>query len=261
VDEGTAEEFFGRLLADATILHEASVRFAADRDDVSAMACILGADIATLEAVVWERLNIAPRAPQRQFFQAVHSVSGAVSGAPDGEEDDPGNLAAMIEGVRERMLTPFDAGLAEAVLDQWGPIEHLRSIPSPTRESIDVDLATRLEGLTPQEFIRSRRAAAVQTMLDAQEKRVRGSVPQAIQAAFESDFLGLEAYLVESAMAVGDEALLTVVTRQLLAGRAVADLTNLPADFMDAVSDIRGALADGLGKADGARLRDVLVAL
>jgi len=261
VDEGTAEEFYGRLNTDATVLHEASVRFAADRDDVSALACIVGADIATLEAVVWERLNIAPRAPQRQFFQAVASVSSAVDGLRGISPTEELNAAAFVEELRRRLLTPFDDGLAVQVMDSWGPIEHLRSIPLPSADEIEAARSTRMEGLSAREYIRVRRESAAEAMAAARLQRVKGAVSEAIQSAYESDFLAMEAYLVESALAAGDPDLLTVVTRHMLVGRAVADLPGLPADFGGAVSAIRGAMADGLGEADGARLREALVSV
>jgi hypothetical protein len=261
VDKGTAEEFFSRLQTNASVLHEASRGFAAEGDDVSAVACALGSDAAMLEAVVWERLNIAPRSPQRQFFQAVATVASSVDGLADLEPEDTESAEAFIIAVRARMVAAFDPALAVEVAEHWGPLEHLSGLAMPTGRAMEDKRLERLEGLTPAEFIRARRAASGQMMLEAQARRVRGAISEAIQAAYESDFLALEAYLVESAVAVGDGPLFTVITRWTLATRGVSELPGLPSDFTEAVNAIRGVLADALGEADGSRLREALITL
>jgi hypothetical protein len=261
VDKGTAEEFFSRLQTNASVLHGASVQFAVDGDDVSAVACALGSDAAMLEAVVWERLNIAPRSPQRQFFQAVATVASSVDGLTDLDPADTTSAEAFIAAVRRRMVGAFDEGLASEVSEHWGPIEHLADLAMPTGRTMDDARERRLEGLTPAEFIKSRRTSSGQMMLEAQARRVRGDIPEAIQAAYESDFLALEAYLVDSAVAVGDRPLFSVTTRWTLATHALGELPGLPSDFTEAVDAIRAVLADGLGDSDGSRLRDALIAL
>jgi hypothetical protein len=261
VDKGTAEEFFSRLQTNANVLHEASVEFVGEGDDVSAVACALGSDGATLESVVWERLNIAPRSPQRQFFQAVATVASSVDGLTGLDADQVATAVAFIGAVRTRMTQAFDEGLAAEVDARWGSLDHLAEVAMPTGRDMEDMRVRRLEGLTAAEFVTARRRSSGQTMLEAQARRVRGSIPEAIQAAYESDFLALEAYLVESALAVGDTSLFTVVTRWALATYSVSELRGLPSDFTDAVNAIRAALADGLGEADGARMRDALIAL
>jgi hypothetical protein len=261
VEKGTAEEFFSRLLANAHILHEASAQFAADGDSVSAIACAIGSDAATLESVVWERLNIAPRAPQRQFFQAVATVASSLGGLVDLGEADVSTAIGFVSAVRERMIQAFDADLAHEVAERWGPLAHLADLLMPLGLDMDDFRAQRLEGMRAPEFIKARRAASGQAMLQAQNFRVRGMLDEAVQSAYESDYLAMEAYLVESAMAAGDTALLTVVARAVLVSDSLADMSGLPADFTEAVSAIRGAMADGLGEADGARLRAALIDL
>jgi len=261
VDKGTAEEFFSRLQTNANVLHDASIDFVAEGDDVSAVACALGSDGATLESVVWERLNIAPRAPQRQFFQAVATVAASVDGLVGLDHTQSTTAIAFIGAVRARMVEAFDQGLAAEVNARWGSLEHLADVPMPIGKDIEDMRVRRLEGLTPSEFVTARRRASGQMMLEAQARRVRGATSEAIQAAYESDFLAMEAYLVESAVAAGDTALFTVVTRWALATHAVSEMQGLPSDFTDAVNAIRVVLSDGLGEADGARMRDALIAL
>jgi hypothetical protein len=261
VDKGTAEEFFSRLLANAQILHEASAQFAGDGDPVSAIACAIGSDAATLESVVWERLNIAPRAPQRQFFQAVATVASSLSGLADLGDADVTTAIGFVTAVRERMTQAFDAELALDVAERWEPLAHLADLPMPSGLDMDDFRAQRLEGLTVAEFIKARRTASGQAMLQAQNFRVRGMLNEAVQSAYDSDYLAMEAYLVESATAAGDTALLTVVARTVLVSDSLADMSGLPAGFTEAVAAIRAAMSDGLGEADGARLHMALIDL
>jgi hypothetical protein len=261
VDKGTAEEFFSRLLTNAQVLHEASVRAVEEGDLVTALACTIGSDAATLESRVWERLNIAPRSPQRQFFQAIATVASSVDGLADMKPEDLLSADRFVQGVRVRMLEAFDDALAADVADHWGSLAHLSGLPMLSGRDMEGARAQRLEDLTPAEFIKARRTASGKAMLNAQSFRVRGAIPDAIQAAYESDFLAMEAYLVESALAVGDGMLFTSVTRRILVTQALGDIAGLPSDFTDAVAAIRDAMADGLGEADGVRLRAALIDL
>ena len=63
---------------------------------------------------------------------------------------------------------------------------------------------------------------------------------------------------MESALAVGDDRLLSVITRWELAIHSLSTLPGLPEGFLAAVSRIRETLAASLGDADGARLRQIL---
>jgi len=257
VEKGTAEEFYGRLLATTDVLHEASRRYASEGDGVFALACALGSDIAALSSVVWERLNIAPRAPQREFFQAAAVVAAALSRIE--ADEHPGSAAEAVIDARERAIEGFDDTLVEDVWARYADVQHLESVPMPTAADIDEARLRLLEGKSPTQFITARRAASGQAMLDAQEARVRGSIGDAVGAAYDSDFLACDAYLVESALATGDQALFTVITRSELVRRAVAEIIELPSDFTEAVTTVRTAMADSLGEADGNRLRAAVI--
>jgi hypothetical protein len=108
-------------------------------------------------------------------------------------------------------------------------------------------------------FVAQRRREAAVAMSQAQSARVKGETVAAIQSAYESDFLGLEAYLVESAVAVGDHLLQSVVVRWELASTAVSQLSGLPDGFVLAVQRIRDALGSSLSEADASRLRESLI--
>ncbi len=111
------------------------------------------------------------------------------------------------------MVSAFESSLVFDLSQRWPDIEYLAAVLAPSADEIEMSVAERLGGLTAEEFVAARRAAAAATMLEAQARRVKGSIPEAIQSAYESDFLALEAYLVESAVAAGDTQILTVTCR------------------------------------------------
>lgn len=257
VDRGTPEEFYSRRLANAQVLEAAARRRAAAGDRVGAFADAWGADMNTLQATMWERILVAARSPQRQFFQVAEAVVGGLR-APRIDGGDAPTVGRALAAARNAVAGAFDEGLAIEMAARWPDIAYLEAVPAVTPADIDASVEERLDGLTPTSFIERRRRESAKAMLDAQAKRVRGDTVAAIHGAYEADFAGLDAYLVESAMAVGDIALLTVTIRWDLASQAVADLPGLPDDFAGAVGAIRGAVASRVGDSDGGRLLSTL---
>ena len=257
----SAEEFYSRCINQAQVL-ERTCREHADRSDVvAAVAAALGADISSLQSLIWERINIAPRVPQRQFFQAGEALTAAL--VTFGSEPLPSDSSAaqVIRQYRARMGDSFDSALAADASHRWPDISCLEQLAAPTTVDLDESVDRRLGGLTALEFVSARRAGADTCMTEAQARRIRGAISEAIGSAFESDFLALEAYLVESAIAAGDVRLLTVTIRWDLAAHAVSQMAGLPDHFADAVAAIREAMVGGLGDADGARLLSTLTAV
>lgn len=262
VEKGTAEEFYSQCLGNASVLDRSARTRAHGGDAVGAVACAWGADVATAQAVLWERILIASRNPQRQFYQVADAVTSALTAeTPDNADPDEATAGHMVRAARLRMLRAFDAALARDVETRWPEIAYLATIPAFTEAQLDTAVSTRLLGVTPADFIEHRRREAAASMLEAQSRRVHGDTDGAIRAGYDSDFQSLDAYLVESAMAVGDDELLTVITRWELASRAVGSLPGLPRDFMSAMGVVRETLADSLGEADGARLRRAFASL
>lgn len=258
VTSGTAEEFYGRCLANAQTLGNAAQRRASEHDPVGALADAWGADVYTLQAMLWERIIAAASAPQRQFFRVAEAIIAGLR-SPLGDGDPPHTLGMCIVKARERMATSFDDELAVEMARRWPDIGYLDTVPVVGDEEIAAAVQARLLGLSPTEFVARRRTEAAAAMLEAQAHRVRGDTSAAIQAAYQGDFTALDAYLVESAVAAGDDALLSVTIRWDLAVQAVRELPGLPDDFSGAVAVIRGAIAVGIGEADGRRLVASLV--
>lgn len=260
VSSGTAEEFYSRCLANAQVLEHAARRRAASGDSVGALADAWGADVSMLQAVMWERILVASRTPQRQFFQVAEAiVRGLRVPAPAGTS--AATLGRIVAEGRERMALAFDESLAGEMAARWPDITYLEAVPAVSDADVAEAAGERLEGMSAASFVERRRTQAAALLLDAQAHRVRGQISDAIQRAYEGDFKALEAYLVDSATRVGDTELLSVTVRWDLAVHAVTELPGLPSDFPGAVAAIRAALATAVGEADGHRFLDSLVSV
>ena len=258
-DRASAEEFYSRCLSNASILDASARRFAQHGDAVSALATAWGADVYAAQAVVWERILVAAVTPQRQFFRVAGAlITGLTSSAP--AQGNQPTVQEVLECSRQGLLSACDPDLRDGVRAAWSDHGHLSTLIAPDAAALAESARVRLGGLTPEAFIAHRRAEAAEAMGRAQALRIKGESVAAIEAAYDSDFRALEAYLVESAVAAGDGHLLTVTVRWELAACAVAALPGLPDGFLAAVGRIRDAIATGLGDADGSRLRDALIA-
>ncbi len=262
VEKGTAEEFYSQCLANAEVLDRSAHARARRGDSIGAVACAWGADIAIVQAVIWERILIASSNPLRQFYQVADIVVLALADFDaEARKRKPGTAEHLIRAARARVQGAFDAALAADIAARWSDVSYLETVPAFTEAEVQAAVEARLLGVSASEFIEHRRREAAAFMLEAQSRRVHGDTAGAIQAGYDSDFRSLDAYLIESAIAVGDEALLTVISRWELATRAVASLPALPPDFLAAVEVVRETLAGALGEADGSRLRKTFTAV
>lgn len=256
----TAEEFYSRCLGNVSVLTDAARRFADDGDAVGALAAAWGADTYALQAVVWERILVASSYPQRQFFRVAQALVGALAAALPADHE-PTSASDALAATRAGMLDACEPSLRAEVQAVWADASYLDALPAPTTEDLVGSVAARTGGLGPEVFAMQRRKESSEAMAGAQAVRVKGDTVAAIQSAYEADLLALEAYLIDSALALSDNALFTVTVRWELATAAVAALPGLPEGFVAAVTRIREALAAGLGDAEGARLQATLSAI
>ena len=252
---GSDEEFYGQCMANARVLDEAAHRRAAAGDAVGALATCWGADIYAAQGVLWERILGAAAATQRQLYRAADALFQglrAEAGAHTSGVDD--TCADVVRVARARLLAECDDALTAAIATAWTDVDYLAVLPAPTRSDIETAVSVRLEGLSPAAFVARRRQSATDAMSESRSLRVRGDSAGALQAAYDADFLGFEAYLVESAIAAGDTSLQSVMVRWELATAAIAALPGLPSGFAPGVAQIRRSLTSGLARADAARL-------
>lgn len=257
----TVEEFYARCLAHSTTLDSAARAFAAHGESMDAVACAWGADLAAAQAVLWERIVLGSPTPVRRYYQAGEVMIRALSERHEVDSEYPDTSAEhVVVGARRRMLRAFDQRLARAVEARMPSVAYLGAMTAPTAADITASVSRRLMGLTARSFVEGRRGDAADAMRDAYELRDAGELGAAVRRAYDADAWSLAAYLVESAVAVGDDALMTVTTRWELVNAGIEALAALPSDFDAAVHVLRSTVMRELGEADGLRWRATLAA-
>ena len=256
VTSQTAEEFYSESLDRIHLLADASRAHALNGDGPSVIAAIAdqwAADVITMQAVAWERIVVVSRTAHRSLFDLGERVLGTLLATPP----EPAHTAAdVVASHRRALVAAVDPALAEDVSERFAVLDHLAQLPAPSAEEYAAAAESRLGGLDERSFVQSRVAESRQAMARSREARVRGDVAAAITAAYEADMLALDAYLVGSARAWGDSALLTVYARWDLATAAIGRLGTVPDDLRGASAAVRGAITSVLGSAEGSRLAE-----
>jgi len=243
-----------RLLSDAATLWAAASSAAERGEAVNAVTLAWGSDIRTAEAVMVERQKSSS---SRGFLQAASVIVQRL-----GEQaQSHGSAADLVALAREHLWEAAEPGLQRELSREWQQTTMLADLPAPRHKDFEAAARSRLGSMTPSAFVVARMAQARAAMEAAQHHRIAGSTPEAIQSSYESDLAVLEAYLVESAIAVGDPLLLTVRIRWELAARAISEIPGLPSAPVAAAERIRHSVGQALGPADGERLAHVLLPL
>jgi hypothetical protein len=253
-DDISAEEIYADLLQRVHVLTPMSITYAEQGDIANAVLCAWAADVATAQAVAWERIVVVTHSPLTPFFALGDRLARALREELEQGRGAYASARDLVEGMRTRLLHSVDADLADDITTRFAPLDHLASFEAPSSEQLSNSGNSRLGGLPAGTFIAQRRIDAQTRMRDALADRVRGDINGAIAAAYEADMLTLEAYLVESALAIGDTRMLTVQVRWDLAVAALTRLAGVPDDFSKAVSVVRQTLVASVGSGDGARL-------
>lgn len=210
-------------------------------------------DIATMQAVMWERVMIAHPDPQDTFITIGATLTQALS--EHGPLNGPATTAEdSIRNARAAMATAFDDAAARAINAQYLPLNHLGTLPAPTEADSQAPRQARLGAHSPAVLARHRRDHARTSISHAQDHATQGDFNTALTHAWQADWATMEAYLLDSAEQIGDHSLISVDFRWAIAAQAVAALPGLPEDFTDAVAEIRDAMAKALGLVEGARL-------
>lgn len=253
-DDISAEEIYADLLQRVHVLTPLSVSYAEQGDIANAVLCTWAADVATAQAVAWERIVVVTHSPQTPFFALGDRLARAMRESLEQRQGTFASARELVQSMRARILEAVDADLADDIGARFGSLDHLASFEAPDSDRLGEAGTSRLGGLPAGTFIAQRRSAAQARMNDALVHRVRGDINGAISSAYEADMLTLEAYLVESALAIGDVQMLTVQVRWDLAVAALTRLAGVPDDFGQAVSVVRQTLIASVGSGDGARL-------
>lgn len=253
----TADLMRAQSTAQAAILSDAAQGHAAAGRVVEAIAAAWAVEVLRLQATLAGQILLDRRAPNYRYFEAAEAIMTGLD-----QPWKPGATAAdTIRAGRDALARVVEPVVLSQLSDSFGSLAYLESLPALDQAAVEAFARTRLQGRTAGNFVRGRREEAADAMLRAQALRLQGDVPAAVRLAYEGDFGSLEAYLVESAVAVGDAALFTVSARWDLAAFAMSQLVGLPGEFEPAVTLIREAMAQALGEPDGSRLRPTFTAL
>ena len=287
----SAEEFYVDLLARINVFSDRSRTYAAAGQGEAAVVSQWGADVLTLQSVAWERIVVVSNAPQEPLFEvgarmldglgaaglsfAAEEFEGATRSAP--------SAASLVAAVRGAMTAAIDDDLRSELNTRLQPLDHLGSTTAPSAAAFSAAARSRLAGMGTDDFVGQRRTDAAARITQArrlaegivdiqmgphtsdgphaESAGVSAALAAAIAAAYEADMLTLDAYLVESAAAIGDDLLFTVQLRWDYAAAAVTRLASVPADLDAAVALVRRTLARSLGAGDGARLERTWIPL
>ena len=252
----TDEELYSRYQANVAILSAAMKRRAAEGDAVGAVILARGADVSAVEAVVWEHSTVCST-PKRKFFQMSEQLATDIGPGVVGETQAE-TAEAAVEQARFAILTAVDPSLRHTLADSWIDISVLRTLPAPSHDELLGAVRDRTGGMEVKEFIAHRRRESGDAMASALAAEASGQTVEAIEMAYAADLYALEAYLVESAVALGDQHLMSVHVRWELVSEAVAMTGELPQDFIPAVRAIRAAIGGAIGEADAKRLESNL---
>jgi hypothetical protein len=246
----TADRMRTQASAQAAVLAQASREHAAVGKVVEAVAAAWAVEVLMLQATLASQVLVDRRAPNYRYFESAERIVQALdlTWAP------ADSAAATIRAGRQVLAQVVEPVVLSELSDAFVSLDYLEDVPGLDDGMVTAFTQTRLRGTTAQRLVQTRRQEVADAMLQAQSMRMRGDVPGAIRRAYEADFGALEAYLVESATAAGDQALFTVSTRWDLAAFAMAQLAGLPESFEPAVQQIRHALVQALGEPDGSRL-------
>lgn len=220
---------------------ELSRAYAAKGDVYAAVHAIWMADLCAVQSVMWERILIASPKPDEQFFAIATSVSRALSlyaltGTPQPD------AVSTVEAARAGLSQAFDEVAMRLLSTRLHSLDHLVGLPCPDRSGADAVHARRLGGSTVDELIALRNDSAAESMAVAASFHHKGRHADAISNAYKADMAIYEAYLLEAAVAVGDDVLMTVDLRWELACMQITSLPSLPSGYVEATTLIRDKL-------------------
>ena len=236
------------------ILRAAAQRHAASEFSTEAVACAVAADIATVQSYLSDNLRPESR---RKYFRHAQDVL-----APD-HPHSTARFASALEymcAFREWLLDLAPPGQLTDLADVMADHSYIADLPAPDAQAWQLFRERRLQGLSTTGFVDSKRSTARRLHLAAQvavrESHDDPTLGSPINIAYRADSSSLEAYLVESASAVGDVAFITVLSRWELVAHALSAQNPLPRDFDTALTQIRSTMVGALDPADGRRLSE-----
>ena len=148
-DDISAEEIYADLLQRVHVLTPLSVNYAEQGDIANAVLCTWSADVATAQAVAWERIVVVTHSPQTPFFALGDRLARALR---EGLTEGRGAYASardLTASMRARLLAVVDTDLADDIAARFSPLDHLASFEAPSPGRLGASARARLGGLPP----------------------------------------------------------------------------------------------------------------
>jgi len=247
--------YYSALVERGNRLSLASRRLAADGSMIEALACQVGADLAVVQAVMWEQLIMLSSNATAQLLAQATPVFQSMFDSLNRFSNDAVPVEALLLRMRTEVVKAVQPGQARELESRFADLDHFDSSHAITEIALQDWRTQRVGMLAVEEYVKLRRVESVARMGHAQEHRVSGATAKAIAAAYESDMLALDAYLIESALACGDVHFFTVVVRWELAVESVSALQGVPEGFHSAVTAIREVILSVLDGGDKQRMK------
>lgn len=233
------------------LILSAAERAASSGRDAEAVILAWGAILEDLYRDVRQWLVHDTGRPPAEALAAAQRTFATQLPGPGGAQTAAEWLLAM----RAALIEAMPPELSAAIGARSGPSVQLMGVGVPTLSQLHACAEARTGGSTVADFARERRSYSADRMRVAQEARVRGQTGDAIHEAYAADLAATEAYLFESAAALGDQLAVTAFCRWQVVLAGIAALPSIPPDFVTAVSQIRSVILDSLPEADADRLR------
>lgn len=250
------EAIWGDAAAKARDYATLSQRYAAAGRPLPAVHAAWASDIAQVQAVMWERVMVASPAPDEQFAAVAGAVGRALLRATQEPSQACQSAADCVAFARQGLASAFDAAALKVLAERFAPLEHLAALPCPAPEDVAGSARQRVGDSDAATLAAQRKQVAADSMVVALGMYREGRDDDAMNQAWASDWAAFEAYLLDAAMAIEDEALVTVDLRWALACDLIQAVPALPSGFHDAISVIRDRLVAATGPVEGARLRE-----
>jgi len=255
VPAGTAhDELHAGVSGTIDVYADLSRSYAAKGDARLALLALWAADVLVLQSLLWESgLGSAPD-PDTQLAAVGRAVDGSLrSDAVEVEETMTASSA--LQRARTALMSTFDASVHGLLIQRFVSPAHLNGLALPTAAAFRGARVNRLGDRTARELSDDLRVAAADCMAVSARMAQAGLVSDARAQARQADMASFEAYLIEAAIAVGDDSLATVDFRWDIAASAVESLSDVPADLPQAVSQLREILLGAVGPAEEDALR------
>ena len=250
----TPEAMWGDANAKARAYADLSRRWAAEGNALGAVHAAWASDIANVQAVMWERVMVASPNPDEQFFAIASTVARALSKYTT-SAGEAGSAETCVSAARRGLASAFDPAALSLLAERFTTLDHLVNLPHPVGSDVVACSRARVGDTDPVTLSARRKQDAADCMTVAVAMHREGRDDDAMNQAWTSDWAAFEAYLLDAAIAVEDEALVTVDMRWALACGLIQAVPALPSAFEDAVAVIRERLLAAAGPVEGERLR------